>query len=208
MFFNYLPLTNGQMLAPKPRRYCANVKLSSVLFWFLFFNLVNARPVLSVLVPPIDFVFVCADLRLLCWSSSGGVSPVSLFSVFVVIVDGFWFRFVNVRQVLSLFWIVCYFCQWSSYLQPSKLLLCGGDQQLSVLTCDHQFSVLTFHLTSMLFPILPILWSILKLSSILPTEARSVAESGHRRVYGFAEKCQMQLWTRVIRHRDRDSGRW
>ena len=82
MFFNYLPLTNGQIVAPKPRRYCANVKLSSGLFWFLFFNLVDARSVLSVLVPPIGFVFVCADLRLLCCSCFGGVSPVQLvFSV-------------------------------------------------------------------------------------------------------------------------------
>ncbi len=90
MFFNYLPLTNGQMVPPKPRgfalscmrRYCANVKLSSGLFLFLFFNIVNARPDLPVLVPPIDFVFVCADLRLLCCSCFGGVSPVQLvFSV-------------------------------------------------------------------------------------------------------------------------------
>ncbi len=48
----------------------------------------------------------------------------SLFLVFVVIVDGFWFRLVNVRPVVSLFWIVCYLYQWSSYSQPSKLLLC------------------------------------------------------------------------------------
>ena len=69
-------------MAPKPRRYCANVKLSSVLFWFLFFNTVNARPDLPVLVPPIDFVFVCADLWLLVALVFGGVSPVQLvFSV-------------------------------------------------------------------------------------------------------------------------------
>ena len=53
----------------------------------------------------------------------------SLFLVFVVIVDGFWFRFVNVRPVFSLFWIVCYLYQWSSYLQPSKLLLWGRSPE-------------------------------------------------------------------------------
>ena len=151
MFFNYLPLTNGQMVAPKPRRYCANVKLSSVLFWFLFFNTVNARPDLPVLVPPIDFVFVCADLWLLVALVLAASLQFSLFLVCVVIVDGFWFRFVNVRPAFCLFWIVCYLYQWSSYLQPflfrqpSNLLLCGRS------------SVLTFHLTSSLFPILPIL---------------------------------------------------
>ena len=103
-------------VAPKPRRCCASVGLSSGLFWFLFFNLVSARPVLSVMVSPVEFVFVCAGLWLLCCSCFGGVSPVQLVLVFVVVVDGFWFRFVSVRPVLSLFWIVCYLYQWSSYI--------------------------------------------------------------------------------------------
>ena len=43
---------------------------------------------LSVLVPPIDFVFVCADLWLLCCSCFGGVSPAQL--VFSVCCDCWW----------------------------------------------------------------------------------------------------------------------
>ena len=109
------------------RRCCASVGLSSGLIWFLFFNLVSARPVVSVMVSPVEFVFVCAGLWLLCCSCFGGVSPVQLVLVFVVVVDGFWFRFVSVRPVFSLFWIVCYLYQWSSYLQPSKLnYYCAG----------------------------------------------------------------------------------
>ena len=36
----------------------------------------------------------------------------------------------KMRPVFNLFWIVCYLYQWSSYSQPSKLLLlCRGDHQ-------------------------------------------------------------------------------
>ena len=77
------------------RRCCASVGLSSGLFWFLFFNLVSARPVLSVMVSPVEFVFVCAGLWLLCCSCFGGVSPVQLVLVFVVVVDGF---LVSIRE--------------------------------------------------------------------------------------------------------------
>ena len=128
MFFNYLPLTNGQIVAPKPRRYCAGVKFSSGLFWVLVF-----RPCGCAAGP---VCFWCLQLVLFSFAPISGsfVALVlaaslqfSLFLVFVVVVDGFWFRFVNVRPVCSLFWIVCYLYQWSSYSQPSKLLLCGGD---------------------------------------------------------------------------------
>ena len=70
------------------RRCCASVGLSSGLIWFLFFNLVSARPVLSVMVSPVEFVFVCAGLWLLCCSCFGGVSPVQL--VFSVCCDCRW----------------------------------------------------------------------------------------------------------------------
>ena len=128
-------------VAPKLRRCCASVGLSSGLFWFLFFNLVSARLVLSVMVSPVEFVFVCAGLWLLCCSCFGGVSPVQLVLVFVVVVDGFWFRFVSVRPVFSLFWIVCYLYQWSSYLQPSKLnYYCAG----AIITFNFPFEVNLF----------------------------------------------------------------
>ena len=138
MFFNYLPLTNEQMGGSEAQKCCASVGLSSGLIWFLFFNLVSARPVLSVMVSPVEFVFVCAGLWLLCCSCFGGVSPVQLVLVFVVVVDGFWFRFVSVRPVFSLFWIVCYLYQWSSYLQPSKLnYYCAG----AIITFNFPFEV-------------------------------------------------------------------
>jgi hypothetical protein len=94
------------------------------------------------MVSPVEFVFVCAGLWLLGCSCFGGVSPVQLVLVFVVVVDGFWFRFVSVRPVLSLFWIVCYLYQWSSYIY---------NRQSQIITVRGRSSLLTFHLKSMLF---------------------------------------------------------
>ena len=49
----------------------------------------------------------------------------SLFLVFVVIVDGFWFRFVNVRPVFSLFWIVCYYIN-GVHIHTRQNCYCAG----------------------------------------------------------------------------------
>jgi hypothetical protein len=135
---------------------------------------------------------VCADLRLLWFSCFCGVSPVQL--VLSICGDCRWIwlsiceiclccglieivlpRSVNVRPVF----FVCLdrlLLVSLEFIFTAVESISGGDW--GWLDNHHRASII--HWMSQLFPKWPILLSISISSSILPTEFRNFAESGHR----------------------------